>query len=327
MARPRSELISLSDTANYHCVSRCVRKAYLCGIDHDTGINYEHRRQRIEKRLFKLVDIFAIELCAYAIMHNHHHEVLHVNVERANSWTWQEVVIRWHQLFKGKLLSQRFLKNEPLNKPELIELQVLAEKWRLRLTSVSWFMRALNEKIARDANEEDGCTGKFFEARFKSQALLDDKSLITCMAYVDLNPIRAELADSLESSEYTSIKQRIEAAKKGVVPTKLACFNGKQSKGEIGQGPIAFAREDYIDLVTWTGRAIHPSKRGFIPSNLPPVFTLLNISPGEWLDLALRFEVRFTNWIGGEAALQKVCAGKAIRHVHGSQYCRQVFGS
>ena len=325
MPRPRSELVSLNDTPNYHCVSRCVRKAFLCGVDRDTGINYEHRRHQIEDRLFELVDTFAIEVCAYAIMHNHHHEVLHVDVERAKSWTWQEVVARWHQLYKGKVLSQRFLREEVLDQAELKQVQRLAEEWRERLMSVSWFMRALNEPIARDSNKEDECTGKFFEARFKSQALLDEQALLTCMAYVDLNPIRASIADTPETSDYTSIKKRIKAAENGCIPSKLARFEGAASKGKKPQA-IPFASKDYIELVEWSGRAIHPNKRGYIKADLPPIFKRLKISPEEWLDLALRFEQHFTNWVGGDVALQQLCESKEMRHVHGSQHCRQVFG-
>lgn len=326
MPRPRSELVSLTDTPNYHCVSRCVRKAFLCGVDRDTGINYEHRREQVEKRLFELTAIFAIDVCAYAIMHNHHHEVLHVDVELAQSWTWQEVIERWHRLYSGKALSQRFLKGDLLDKAELRQVKVFAEQWRERLMNISWFMRALNEPIARTANQEDECSGKFFEARFKSQALLDEQALIACMAYVDLNPIRAGIAETPETSEYTSIKHRIAAAQKGAIPKQLARFQGGETKG-ANPNLIPLAMKDYIELVEWTGRSIHPGKRGLISSDLPPIFKRLKISPEEWTDLALNFERHFTHWVGGESKLQQVCESKGMRHVHGSAHCRQVFGA
>jgi len=324
MPRPRSELVSLEDTPNYHCVSRCVRKAFLCGVDRDTGINYEHRREQIEKQLFKLADIFAIDVCAYAIMHNHHHEVLHVDGERAKGWTWQEVILRWHRLYKGKALSQRFLKEETLDEAELKQVKELAELWRERLMSISWFMRALNEPVAREANAEDECTGKFFEARFKSQALLDEQALLACMAYVDLNPVRAAISETPETSDYTSIKRRLQAADRGTIPKQLACFKGNDVKCKKPH-PIPFLLSDYIELVEWTGRAIRPSTRGNFLENQPLIVKRLKISPEEWTDLALNFEKYFTNWIGGSEQLQQLCESKGIRHVHGSKHCRQVF--
>jgi len=77
------------------------------------------------------------------------------------------------------------------------------------LKDLSWYMRCLNEKVARMANAEDACTGRFWEGRFKSQALLDEAAVVSCMAYVDLNPIRAGICESLETSAFTSIQERL----------------------------------------------------------------------------------------------------------------------
>ena len=121
--------------------------------------------------------------------------ILHINTERAKRWSDHEVVERWHQLFNGTVLSQKYLKSEgELSKVEMLVFQETIDEWRSRLQDISWFMRILNEAVAREANTEDGCTGRFWEGRFKSQALLDETALMACMAYVDLNPIRAKMA-------------------------------------------------------------------------------------------------------------------------------------
>ena len=99
MTLPRKSLVSLSDTPFYHCVSRCVRRAFLCGTDHYLGNNYEHRRDWLETKLLQTADVFAIKLCAYAVMHNHYHVVLHVRPDIASDWTDLDVVNRWHRLF------------------------------------------------------------------------------------------------------------------------------------------------------------------------------------------------------------------------------------
>lgn len=200
MPKARKYQISLDVTPYYHCVSRCVRRAFLCGIDRFTGNSYEHRRQWVEDRILLLGQIFAIDVCAYAVMSNHYHVVLHVNKAQCLGWSDLEICQRWHSLFKGTVLTQKFLRHETLTDAEHIAVRMKLDQWRLNLSDISWFMRLINEPLARQANQEDDCTGKFWEARFRSQALCDEKALAACLAYVDLNPVRARAADTPERS-------------------------------------------------------------------------------------------------------------------------------
>jgi len=269
MPKPRNSQICLDSTPYYHCVSRCVRRAFLCGQDHHTNDDFDHRRQWLKERIFLLAEAFAIDVCSYAIMSNHYHLVLHIDQHRVTSWTNQEVLERWHLVTAGTPLSHRALCGQPLTEGETFAIQNLIDKWRIRLSDISWFMKFLNEWIAKQANKEDGCTGHFWESRFKSQALLDEKALAAAMAYVDLNPIRANIANSPETSDFTSIQDRINSVSEhGSQPNHLLPFTGNPTQTETVGLPYKLI--DYLSLVDWSGRSIVEGKRGAIPSDLPP---------------------------------------------------------
>jgi len=327
MTLPRKSLVSLSDTAFYHCVSRCVRRAFLCGNDRYSGKSYEHRREWLEAKLLHTADIFAIKLCAYAVMHNHYHVVLHVRPDIALDWTDTDVVTRWHQLFKGTLFSQRFACGDKLLKAEQRVLKRDIKLWRSRLTDISWYMRIVNESIARQANEEDECTGRFWEGRFKSQALLDDRALLACMTYVDLNPVRAKVANTPETSEFTSIKKRITLVKSNTrtkfkLDSSLESFVGIQEK-VIG---IPFKLIDYLELVDWTGRILREDKRSVIANNLPPILKRLEINSKAWAILTTEFEIQFNHWVGSEHIVRQIFTDKAYQRIPSTASHRQLLG-
>ena len=142
------------------------------------------------------------DVCAYAVMANHYHVVLYVDWQRSLDWDDVEVVDRWKELFRSVLLVDRYLADQCDTDAEKDKAQEVIAQWRERLSDISWYMRCLNEHIARQANKEDDDKGRFWEGRFKSQALLDEKVLLACMAYVDLNPIRAVLSETPEESDY-----------------------------------------------------------------------------------------------------------------------------
>ncbi|WP_227662890.1 hypothetical protein [Marinobacter daqiaonensis] len=164
MTRPREQLISVSETPYYHVVSRCVRRTFLCGIDHQTGQSYEHRRHWIEQRIRLLSSIFTIDLCAYAVMSNHYHLVVKLCPEQADAWSDDEVLERWTSLFKGPALIQRHRAGKAPHEAEQLFVKQVVSVYRQRLTDLSWFMKCLNESIAREANREDGCTGHFYDS-------------------------------------------------------------------------------------------------------------------------------------------------------------------
>lgn len=324
MPKPRKALVSLEATPYYHCVSRCVRRAFLCGDDAQSGNSYEHRRQWIRDRMRALADVFAIDLCAYAVMSNHYHVVLHVDRRVAEGWSDAEVICRWHELFTGHPMAQRYLAGDALLEVERKLVAELAALWRSRLTDISWYMRCLNEAIARQANEEDQCSGRFWEGRFKSQALLDEKALAACLAYVDLNPIRAGMAETPETSDHTSIQERIKAAlaQSEGQPLHLLPFAGNPRE-EMPKG-LPFRLENYLELVDWTGRILRDDKRGAIPSHLPPILERLNIDPRYWLHMTRNFESRFKGLVGAAYQLKAACQSLGYRRTPNLAACREL---
>jgi len=305
MPRPRKSLISLQDTPYYHCVSRCVRRAFLCGEDHYSGKSYEHRRQWVEDRLLKLANAFAINVCAYAVMSNHTHVVLHVDRDEALIWSTEEVLSRWHLLHKGTELTRQYLITEKRMLMSDAQVQAVistANIYRQRLYDISWFMRLLNEYIARLANKEDECTGRFWEGRFKSQSLLDEAALAACMAYVDLNPLRVGLAKTPETSDFTSIQKRIAAAKKSTQPNFLLPFTDSVSNTIKS---LPFKLKDYLELVDSTGRQIVANKIGSIDHSYSPILVRTGLQHIDWQTMVMDIENQFSTSISLNIAIAK----------------------
>jgi len=324
MTKPRKQQISIETTPYYHVYSRCVRKAFLCGDDPDTGRSYEHRRQQIQDDMLRLSSIFFIKIAAFAILHNHYHLVLYVDKEACMAAPAKDIAKLWHQLFSGKEATQKFIDGAALEPYEVEQVDTYIDLWRSRLYNISWFMKVLNENTARRANKEDDCTGHFWESRYKSQALLDEQALLSCMSYCDLNPIRAGMAKTPEASEHTSIQMRIEywqreskAADQPVLnkedgheednlqPVSLLPFVGNHRQ-PMPSG-IAFNLIDYIELIDWTGRAVLNNKRGSISTDAPAIIHRLKISPEHWLELSTNFESRFKGLVGSAHSIRTLC--------------------
>ncbi len=161
------------------------------------------------------------------------------------------------------------------------------------------------------------------KGRFKSQALLNEQAVLACMTYVDLNPVRAALCDSLEDSEFTSVKQRIEQIKQQPVQTavKLADFIGSQQQ-ETG---IPFSLTDYLELTDWTGRCVHPKKKGFIAKETPKILHQLGLDEAIWLETVTSFKSKFHTFIGSEQQLKTICEQHQKHWTKGLSLCRRLF--
>ena len=289
MPRPRKEQVNLEATPYYHVIGRCVRRARLCGTDPLTGQDCSHRKAWIQARMALLVECFAMDLGAFTILDNHYHALLHVDAERARTWSEHEVARRWLRLFRGPQPVRRWMDGEALSGTELELVHHQIGVWRERLYDLSWFMKCLNEYIARRANEEDHCKGRFWEERFVSQALLDDPAVLGCMVYIDLNPVRAGITATPEESDYTSVQQRIRDWQ-GITPggpqplrPRLLRLPGDDEPAGVERGPLGFRLRDYLELVDWSGRAVRTEKAGAIPAQLPPILERLRLDDRRWL--------------------------------------------
>ena len=338
MTIARESQISLETTRFYHCISRCVRQAFLCGNHPISGEDLNHRKQWLLEYIKFLSSIFSIRVCAYAIMSNHYHLVLYVDLESSESWSDEEVFERWKRLFNRAIPDER-----------------MVNEWRRRLSDISWFMRCLNETIARDANKEEGCKGRFWEGRFKSQALVDEGALLSCMVYVDLNPIRSKLADTPEDSEFTSIQERIHAmsqnksvelkktvvnsedqdlSQEPIIPNEeikidmnLMPFRGDfNTSSDLSlEASLPVSYEEYLGLIDWSGRAIREGKRGAIPAHLGSIFERLNLRESGWLPTVEGFHHRFFRAAGNLKGMKKIGDQWGVKWLKGQQTAQSLY--
>jgi REP element-mobilizing transposase RayT len=363
MARiPRHEIIDESEVGTYHCVQRCVRRAFLCGKDAVTGRNYDHRKEWIRRRLEFLAANFAIDILGYTAMSNHLHVVLRNRPDLVAAWSDEEVARRWWNLFPGR----KDDKGRPAE-PEEYELAMLTAdadalaEMRRRLSSLSWLMRCLAEPIARRANREDGCTGRFWEGRYKCQRLLDEAALLACSVYVDLNPIRAGVAATPETSRFTGAYDRIHAsaARKRTKRRRMKqsgrsrsksvgaaarvsrhgdawlspvhlnerrqVADGKPTRRASNKGFLPLKWHEYLRLLDWTGRQARQDKQGSIPSDLAPILERLSIVEGRWLDTVLNFGRWLHRAAGRKESLAAEAARRGRQWLAGTSHSRAAF--
>jgi hypothetical protein len=350
MAVARRTIVHDDHDAVYHCTTRCVRRCFLMGDDPPSGRNFDHRRSWLQARLSDLSTIFAVESFAFAVLHNHYHLVTKMKPSFAATWSPEEVVTRW------LLLYPRFgrTKHEPaiaVDTPAFQKLcsdPVLVDTWRRRLASLSWLMRSINEYIARRANREDEARGRFWEGRYAAKRLDDEGANLACMCYVDLNPIRASMTDTPESSAFTSIYDRIVArqARKAtedvadVPPPSIApdlCERSQEVNGDCWLTPIdqiqmpglstnwLLSEDEYLTLVDETGRTLREDKSGVIPAHLAPILERLELEHSHWLTTVLMFGKRFKRVVAKEPLMERAAQLAGQHWFVGKSFSRRVY--
>ncbi|EGA67075.1 hypothetical protein [Vibrio brasiliensis] len=246
--------------------------------------------------MMALSQVYCIDICAYAIMSNHYHLVVHINREKAENLSTHQVVERWQHDHKLPGLVSRWLDGQLSSSTEIEACMTIIDSWRQRLWDLSWFMKELNFFIACQANKEDDCKGHFWESRFRSQALLDEQALAAAMVYVDLNPLRAGIAETPETSDYTSIQARLKALddQQETAPC-LYPFVGNSASEQLDG--IPFRLIDYIELVDWSSRQYRKNKASLIES-VPPILQRLKINQSTWLEAFTKLERHRSTMVG-----------------------------
>ena len=355
MARlSRAEIFDPSEIAAVHVMARTNRRCFLMGEDQLTGKNFDHRKRWIEVKLKQLAANFGIDLLAFSCLSNHFHLVLRSRPDVVKTWDDTEIALRW-----WTLCPQRKIKGEIEGKKSWIPVEptewdlnsirndpVKLADVRSRLSDISWWMRLLCQYIALRANGEDGeGLGRFWQSRFKAVRILDEESLLAGVAYVDLNPIRADFAETLEASDYTSVQRRVEALKDAVdscsetkakdmscradaflspvsideVNDPLAAHPSRSKKRCSDKGFLALSEADYLTILDWLARNTVAGKRGHTPSQAPPVFERLGIDAEEWSRMAKDFGRTFKNVAGKPISIEQARSLKTRRRFYVSR--------
>lgn len=319
MTKARTHVFDTQNTAAYHYYAHCVRGAWLCGSGHNSSRPLEQRQDWIEARVLDLCESFSVGMFAWAIMDNHLHLVIVVDPQMPQTWTDLDVAHRWCRITQipGATKDPKKLERDVAN---LAMNPAGLEEKRQWLGSLSWFMRHLNEGIARRANREDGNRGHFWEGRYGCRKLLDDNAMIAGMVYVDLNPIRAGMVDTLGDSQYTTIHRRLRSLANGATRDDAQLW---PIAGPVtGYGPDLSNRQ-YINMVDCMGRQPRPGK-GAIDANAPPALAGANGRPAGWQELYANFQNGFGSAVGSEAALTAHARSQGQCWIRGIGLARQI---
>ena len=332
----RAEVFDQNEVTIAHVYNRTVRRCFLMGEDLVSGKNFDHRKVWIEQYLRQFAAAFGIDLLGFAILSNHFHLILRSRPDVVATWDDREVARRWLMLCPHRRSADSAAL--PPTEPEINSIAgcpVKRDEIRKRLSNISWWMRLLCQRVAQRANHEEEESGRFFQDRYRATRLLDEASLLACAAYVDLNPIRAAMCQTLESSDHTSVQRRIESLPKledssideaeqhstqashaespptlSLVDEFLSPLTIDEHSDPIGpcasesgqrcsdKGFLAMSMADYLELLDWSARQVAPGKRGRTPEDFPPVLTRLGLDRDSWCELVSDFGKLFCTVAG-----------------------------
>nr|WP_052329595.1 transposase [Rhodopirellula sp. SWK7] len=354
----RAEVLDPGEIMIAHVFNRTVRRCFLMGDDSVSGKNFDHRKIWIESSLREFAAAFGIDLLGFSILSNHFHLILRTRPDVVATWDDQEVARRWLMLCPHRRKADRS-PMEP-TQPEINSIAgcpIKRAEIRKRLSSISWWMRLLCQRVAQRANQEENETGRFFQDRYRATRLADEASLLACAAYVDLNPIRAAMCETLEQSDHTSVQRRIESLQNGAdsearrsearhppidkLRHSRDSFLSPVSIDELTDpiGPCAsesgercsdkgflpMTLASYLELLDWTARQVAPGKRGRTPAKSPPILQRLGLDRSSWCELVNDFGKLFSTVAGNPECVDAMRSHCTHRRYHLRRRARELF--
>ena len=316
MTIARNQIIDAEQPCFYHCFNRCVQRARLCGFDPITGKNFNHRKIWIEERIIQLSNCFSIDLYAYAVMDNHYHIVLLLDPKGSANWSDDEVVERWLNTRTKPMTPNA----KTTQKAALLKNAKKVKEIRERLSSLSWFMSKLNTPIASMSNKEDDVTGHFWASRFQSIPLLDETAAIACMAYTDLNPLKAGAAQSLSKSKFTSIQKRLlQSSKSGIDSTNHPI---KPLNSSLSIRPLHTSLSDYLEMVSIAASALQFERKNI--KFTEELLKKLSLHKSIW-PLNLEYFGSVKTAIGSPKHLRKIAKKRQQHSISGIRLARKAY--
>jgi hypothetical protein len=211
MPRPRKEIIRDGEIAVYHTWSRCVYRAFLCGDDPFTQINFDYRRAWIGSLLNYLADVFAVDVGNYRLFSNHQHLIVRTRPDISAQWSDEEVAWRWKLAYPSWQDGQWDRTPSDQEIEELLADPQKIPRLRQKLASLSSLMARWKEPIARMANAELEVQGHFYEQRFGYRRIVDEENNLSCNMDADLDRIVARIPNLLECSQFFTLLDRLKA--------------------------------------------------------------------------------------------------------------------
>jgi len=358
----RCDVFEADAVGVYHCYNRIVRRSFLCGFDSHSGNDYSHRRDWLYRRLRDLAEFFAVDVLGYAILSNHFHVVLRNRPDLVEAMSDRDVVSAWLMICpkSGRKPDETALRPTEGEIRMVLSSTEKVQQLRKRLSDPSWLMRQLCQYMGIRCNAEDQMCGHFWESRFGMKRLLDEQAVLACLAYVDLNPIRAGLADDLQSYPQVSIGERMRGLDDTEIDTvswlapieiasecnrepvaavntmsreELAELLEEDSQRPLGTLPIPLS--DYARLLRWLAVQDRPEladKLGAATAEAEArsgeaVLGSLGLDASAFADAVLRYNQRFFTAVGCPASLEAEARRRGRRRLrgagrHGLQRCR-----